>query len=640
MMSQTKELLEELISIDVDKLMDRVSELPPSDLSSVATLAFEYLSSEPQDDNGKQSLLAILQTILVVSPSSVAADSSGYLEDVLRVASSQTNDANRSRAFYVALILTEELISRRVRFPRSLKPLLTPFTEKHSAAKVILERIRKERNRYLEGPIRKEKSFDIPYLDVEQAVKNVVTDVEQDWYQDPFKWPEFSRLTPEIIGERLRNSRCGWSFAMDVPKQNEGTRPALIINPLDRVAMQSLADQLSLSISRDMPDWVFGWRLNRQAAQKGHYASNSREWKLFRKRLKDLSSNHRYVLKIDVASFFESINTEQLLSRVGRKYRKIDVLGRLSAYFDRFQARRNGAGLPQRSLASSVLAQESLRSVDRYICRVAPEISPARWMDDIWLFGDSHSYLWDACREIEGILDCDGLKLNPKKTELIEARSDDSDLLAGASGGGEPSSDNDESFAEKILVLLDQIGEAPRSEVSFFLKYGGHKSNKVRQVIADRLSVDTLQHSGHVADKFADFIKEQNIWEQFLDWYLAFVRRNPDQHDWLLPTWARMFPASSFPSALWELAILDGRYPFRNVQASLKPTIVQHLVEGARRHPNLKALVSDWISEGESEKEMFVIRSLVLAAKALNKPVPSGLADAIARLDPNTPLPE
>jgi hypothetical protein len=639
-MLESENLLNELVTVDIDQLLERVSDLRPSDLSSIASIAFNQLSSEQLEDDRKQTLLAVIQTILVVSPSSVSADSSENLEIVLQVASKLFNDADRSRAFYVALILTEELIARRVRFSRSLSTLLAPFAQKYPTAKTILDRIRNERKRYLGDPIRTDRTFDMPYLEFDQAIKNVIADVEQDWYRDPFKWPELSSVNPESLGKRLKSSFCGWSFAMDVPKQREGSRPALIVNPLDRVALQCLADQLSLSISRNMPEWVFGWRLDRQAPRRGHYASNSREWKLFRKRLKSLSRNHRYVLKIDVASFFESINTEQLLSRLGRKYRKVDLLGRLSAYFDRLQTRRNGAGLPQRSLASSVLAQESLRSVDRYISRVASEISPARWMDDIWLFGNSHGYLWDVCQEIEGILDCDGLKLNPTKTELIEAHSDDSDLIASVSGGGESSSDNEESFAERILELMEQIGEAPRSEISFFLKYSGSNSHEVRRTIADRLSVETLQHSGHVADKFADFIKEQNIWEKFLGWYLSFVRRNPDQHDWLLPTWARMFPASSFPSALWETAILDGRYPFRNVQASLKPTIVQHLVEGARRHPALKALVIDWISEGESEKEMFVIRSLVLAAKALNKPVPSGLADAIARLDPNTALPE
>lgn len=118
-------------------------------------------------------------------------------------------------------------------------------------------------------------------LDVSRALTNCHIDLIGDWYRDPWGWPEMDwavRREPDLIVARLNASGVRGVAKIDVAKENFSVRPAIIMDPLDRVIYQALVDRLSLEFIGEMKGWVFGWRLPVQDPDRGRYANNSKQW--------------------------------------------------------------------------------------------------------------------------------------------------------------------------------------------------------------------------------------------------------------------------------------------------------------------------------------------------------------------------
>ena len=101
-------------------------------------------------------------------------------------------------------------------------------------------------------------------VDLRLANRNCESDSYGDWYRDPWHWAEMRWIVesrPELLLERLDADGVRPAMKTDVAKENFGTRPAIIMDPLDRIVFQSVVDSLSLDLIGGLRDWVFGWRL-------------------------------------------------------------------------------------------------------------------------------------------------------------------------------------------------------------------------------------------------------------------------------------------------------------------------------------------------------------------------------------------
>src|SRR5205085_12503162 len=87
---------------------------------------------------------------------------------------------------------------------------------------------------------------------------------------------------------------------LDVAKENFGTRPALVMDPLDRLLYQALIDRLSVKLIGASPDWLYGWRLIRESPERGKYARNCLEWAAYRDHLERLANWDACALRTDV----------------------------------------------------------------------------------------------------------------------------------------------------------------------------------------------------------------------------------------------------------------------------------------------------------------------------------------------------
>src|ERR1041385_6498169 len=200
-------------------------------------------------------------------------------------------------------------------------------------------------------------------LDVPRALSNVNNDVLGDWYRDPWSWAELHwvvQKSPELLAARLNDKGARHAVPIDVPKENFVIRPALLLDPLDRLAYQALVDRLSVPLIGKLSGWAYGWRLSRTNPEPGLYLKNSLEWSYYRIRLRSLAALHEYGLETDITSFFASVDIRHLCENIRGQVGKNDVVNRLEDFLTSLQSIPGRSGIPQRCWASSVLGHFSL----------------------------------------------------------------------------------------------------------------------------------------------------------------------------------------------------------------------------------------------------------------------------------------
>lgn len=86
-------------------------------------------------------------------------------------------------------------------------------------------------------------------LDVKAAASNLKAEMgPNDWHQDPWGWPEIKFVIgkePQLFTERCAATGSLNVASIDVPKENWGTRPAVLLDIRDRLMYQALVDHLS-----------------------------------------------------------------------------------------------------------------------------------------------------------------------------------------------------------------------------------------------------------------------------------------------------------------------------------------------------------------------------------------------------------
>ncbi len=238
-------------------------------------------------------------------------------------------------------------------------------------------------------------------IDIKRALDNCRTDIIGDWFYDPWGWPELAWIVNEQDGQqllaRLDGTGVGRASRINVPKPNFGVRPAVVIDPVDRLVYQSLVDTVSKSAIGALKDFVFGWRLVPDKPKNGIYARTAWQWDNYRCRLRRLAIESSSVLKTDIVSFFASVPVSRVIEALESRAGTGDVVRRIGQLLEEWDRIFLRSGLPQRFRSSSVLANMYLSPVDDFLATFKlPDDSDlikhfdtraVRWMDDIWLFG-------------------------------------------------------------------------------------------------------------------------------------------------------------------------------------------------------------------------------------------------------------
>ena len=403
----------------------------------------------------------------------------------------------------------------------------------------------------------------ISSLDLDRALSACHQDLLGDWYRDPWGWPELDWAVTsrrDLIEQRILATDVRTVAKIDVPKENFGIRPAVVMDPLDRLAYQALVGAMSQNLIAGLHANAYGWRLPRTKMVPGVYANNSVEWDSYRDFLSALADRYEVVLKTDIVSCFASIPAPRLIEDLESRTtqpRSRPVVERLIPRLEKWSNISSRSGIPQRFQPSAVLANMYLGQLDDVLNHVSSVFtysgkerrSFVRWMDDLWLFGDDAGDLRHAQVEITRALGDLGLNLNLGKTELLEGAAvaehakeiehsaiDEELDLIGLVGGNKFKPRRLDELVERLVA---QKEVASRTSIRFAttrMRKAGHYA-KVEEFIgvAERMP----QGADHLARLFRDSKRSAGLEA----WYCEYRSGSWATIEWAAAQLATMFPS-------------------------------------------------------------------------------------------------
>jgi hypothetical protein len=613
--------LAEWIGEDIEDAQASATAVPPSSQRRLLTELIRQIVSSEVKPGDAIKLLGIAQAMLSGSYVFLnEPDAIKRFEQLVAFSMAQSSAQIRDPALTVAALFLNRVRQGLRDVPESTVELIKQglrdeiSSRQKSLLSRMLRRIEAATQRHREGGSSTSRKFNVPDLDIPNAAKNVQEDVHGDWYQDPWGWPEVEWLarTPQKVLDQLREGLCSWTLSLDVSKRGGGIRPAMVLNPLDRVAYQSLVDEISVEAAGHLPSWVHGWRLARSHEAKGTYEPNKSEWKLFSRRVADLCKRFRFTAHLDIQSFFPTIDTSRLLSQLGRRYRNAAVLDRLETYFEAWHLCQNGLGLPQRSLASSVLAHAVLRPLDVFLDQqssggASTTFQATRWMDDIWLHSDNEGDLRSCLAEVEVVLAQSRLSLNSEKTSLFQSAN--ADRFVQLVDVYEEDEEADPSITlSELLERTARSEGAPAFHVG--LEVAKILSKKDFSSLAAVASDDFLQFN-YLAGRLAKAFRISGDWKRFTDTFLEIARSKVSEENWSVAAWAEMFPNNPDRDVekvhdFFSANVVD------NLQRLLAPLAAQRLASWSSRFGLGRLPEIDW-GEMFHQRDVFSLRGICFA---------------------------
>ena len=158
-----------------------------------------------------------------------------------------------------------------------------------------------------------------------------------------------------------------------IPKPNGDKRPLGIPTIADRIIQQAIAQQLVPHFEREFSDNSYGFRPGRNAHQA---VRQVRDY---------IRAKYRFIVDIDLAAFFDSVNHDVLMRLVAKRVKDKRVLKLIGKYL-RAGVIENGTwqatpmGVPQGGPLSPLLANIVLHELDTYLHQCGHKF--ARYADD------------------------------------------------------------------------------------------------------------------------------------------------------------------------------------------------------------------------------------------------------------------
>lgn len=212
------------------------------------------------------------------------------------------------------------------------------------------------------------------------------------------------------IAEKLKSAtyQPGAIRGVAIAKPQGGERVLGIPNVQDRVIQQALSQVLSPLFDAEFSEHSYGYRPQRSAHDAVRAASRY------------VMEGKTWVVDIDISAFFDEVNHDLLMAKLGRKVRDKRVLKLIGRYLrapmerDGQKIKRN-QGTPQGGPLSPLLANIYLDDLDKELER--RELSFCRYADDVVIFVSSErSGLRILASLTKWIAEHLRLRVNPNKS--------------------------------------------------------------------------------------------------------------------------------------------------------------------------------------------------------------------------------
>ncbi|MBR7836166.1 RNA-directed DNA polymerase [Actinospica durhamensis] len=276
------------------------------------------------------------------------------------------------------------------------------------------------------------------------SVRNLLADTVDDWFADPWGYPELSGPRPRGARPAPEPGPVTPPAQMLIPKTpaaawsggSGGMRTAVFLLPADRLRYQAAADALAPHLRPARPAPSFGWRAQRPGTAAGRYRDQRAEWAECLRLLRGHAERFGHLVFLDIADFFASIRRDllnQALSRALDRARESargpfgpasggrDLGVEFDALFEAFFSPRLAhPGLPQNHQPSSVLANAYVDAALADLEVPSRHAAVVRWMDDLWVFGRTAAAAAQAHEQVGAHLAAWGLRLNDGKTQTYQ----------------------------------------------------------------------------------------------------------------------------------------------------------------------------------------------------------------------------
>jgi hypothetical protein len=216
--------------------------------------------------------------------------------------------------------------------------------------------------------------------------------------------------------------------------------------PKDRLIYQVVADEAALAIDRSTDkSRSFSHRLADEG-EDAMFLSSRKCWSELQKNLRQMAVNEakKYVLRLDVADYFGSINQHTLINAMKSCGVNKALAERLEKILLGYTGQRSSRGIIQGIYPSDLFGAFYMAPVDRFFDDL--EIPSARYVDDLYIFVASVDEADHVLRKLIPFLRSYDLNLNEVKSTILSKMA----MLAE-----EP--DLEELFSEAVAEISEQL---------------------------------------------------------------------------------------------------------------------------------------------------------------------------------------
>jgi len=451
-------------------------------------------------------------------------------------------------------------------------------------------------------------------IDWALALERVIHDLRSDFIYAPHLSFIYSKAGDELIALLDRELKSGTfspgvPLTIEVPKSfrirvaaqlkrlgPSFTRPGSILLPRDRLLYQALADQGAPIVdAKTDAKRSFSHRLA-PAGSASMFLPTRTCWNELQKSLAEHSKAEatRYILKIDVANCFGSLNQHTLINVLNDSGYPRSLSSRLEVLLTSYTGERSSRGILQGMYPSDLLGNYYMAPIDRLLDDYG--VPSARYVDDIYVFVESVDAADQLLRELVPALRSYDLVLNEAKSvimpksaliteEPLEAlfanavteisdQVDDDDFDADygfQSEWDEEEIDDEDLELQATTVLFDSLSDYP-----------GHEENIERFC----LPLFSKAGSDYAVEHVLDAFKKRPSMSQIYASYLAKFLEMNGVHEFLLDL---LKDAALFDwQKMWVLAALS------QVEAADDAAVraALDLLRDANRHDALRAVAA------------------------------------------------
>ena len=455
-------------------------------------------------------------------------------------------------------------------------------------------------------------------IDWPLALKRVIHDLRSDFIYAPHLNFIYSKAGEKLITDLKHELQSGTytpsvpltievpkSFRLRVAVQSKRlgpnfTRPGSILLPRDRLFYQALANQAAPIIeAKKNTKRSFSHRLA-PGDNANMFLPTRTCWDELQKSLAKhaKSKTAHYILKIDVANFFGSLNQHILINVLNDAGYPKSLSSRLEALLTSYTGERSSRGILQGMYPSDLFGNYYMAPIDRFLDDYG--VPSARYVDDIYIFVDSVDAADQLLRQLIPALRSYDLVLNEAKSVIMPKSaliSEEPDLEALFSDAVDEISNqiNEEDF-DSDYGFQSEWDDEPIDEEDLELQattilfdsiteYPGHEENIERFC----LPLFAKAGSGYAVQHVVDSFKKRPSMSQI---YAAYLAKFLDT-DGITELLLELLKDASLADwqKIWILAALS------QVEAAddTAVKIALDLLKDANRHDALRAVAAIYV---------------------------------------------